>query len=89
MEREIETYFPQPGETDPNVLAMKAQARAQAAEQLRSSAGRAEAVVAPTLPQPGAPAAAPAAPAAPASSPATARGGGRRREDILKQYGVQ
>jgi hypothetical protein len=83
MEREIETYFPQPGETDPAVIAMKAQARTQAAEQLRSSAGRAEAVVAPMNPQPAVPAAAPAA------SPATARGGGRRREDILKQYGVQ
>jgi hypothetical protein len=39
MEREIETYFPQPGETDPALIQRKAQARAQAVEQMRTSAG--------------------------------------------------
>ncbi len=57
MEREIETYFPQPGETDPEVVRLKTQARAQAAEQLRSSAGRVEPVVAPRVDGPAAPAA--------------------------------
>jgi hypothetical protein len=64
MEREIETYFPQPGETNPEVIRLKTQARAQAAEQLRSSAGRAEAVIAPRTAPAGA-----APPSRPASAP--------------------
>lgn len=49
MEREIETYFPQPGETDPEIIRLKTQARAQAAEQIRSSAGRVEPTIAPRV----------------------------------------
>lgn len=47
MDREIETYFTQPGESDPRVIATKAQARAQAVEQFRTMAGRAEPTLAP------------------------------------------
>ena len=48
MAREIRMYFPMPGD-GPEVRRAKAQARAQAAEQLRSSAGRAKPVAAPPV----------------------------------------
>ncbi len=41
MEREIQLYFPQPGENSPAIIQQKAQARLQAVEQMRSMAGRA------------------------------------------------
>jgi hypothetical protein len=47
MEREIRTYFPQPFE-DASVAAQKAQARAQAVEQMKTTAG----TVQPTIAQP-------------------------------------
>jgi hypothetical protein len=45
MEREIRTYFPQPFE-DPSVSDQKAQARAQAVEQMRTTAGSVQPTIA-------------------------------------------
>lgn len=55
MEREIETYFPQPGEDSVAVIEAKRQARAQAIEQMRTTAGVVKPTRAPPVNPPGLP----------------------------------
>jgi hypothetical protein len=48
MEHEIETYFPQPGETNVGIIEAKRQSRAQAVEQFKTMAGVVKPTIAPT-----------------------------------------